>query len=306
MNIFKHFFNKNAKDAESLAKWSEEGIRPTKGVFVKRFKKHKLAVIGFFFVIIVILCAFLAPWIAPYDQIEMTDSFSSAPSWSHWLGTDQVGRDVLSRIIYAARVSLSVGLGAVLISAFIGTVLGLISGYLGGWVDGVIMRVTDVFMSFPYIMFILVVASIVGPGLVNIILILGFLGWPGIARLVRGNILTIKQLDYIKAGVALGYSTPRILFKHLLPNTIAPIIVFATSGVAGAILDEAALSFLGLGVQPPMASWGNMLSNAQSISVLASKPWLWLPPGILIVLTVLSINYIGDALRDALDPQNDK
>ena len=192
------------------------------------------------------------------------------------------------------------------ISAIIGTVLGLISGYFGGMIDGIVMRITDIFMSFPYILFILVVASIVGPGLTNIILILGVLGWPGIARLVRGNVLAIKQSDYVKASIALGYSTPRILFKHILPNTVAPILIYATSGVAGAILDEAALSFLGLGVQPPDASWGNMLSNAQSISILTDQPWLWIPPGIFILLTVLAINYIGDALRDALDPHNSK
>ena len=225
---------------------------------------------------------------------------------AHWLGTDDIGRDILSRVLYAARVSLSVGVGAVAIAAAIGAVLGLIAGYFGGIIDGIIMRITDVFMSFPYIMFILVVASIVGPGLTNIIIILGVLGWPGIARLVRGNVLAIKQSDYVKAGIALGYSTPRILFKHILPNTIAPILIYATSGVAGAILDEAALSFLGLGVQPPDASWGNMLSSAQSITILTDQPWLWIPPGIFILLTVLSINYIGDALRDALDPRNVK
>ncbi|MNE38129.1 Glutathione transport system permease protein GsiD [compost metagenome] len=188
----------------------------------------------------------------------------------------------------------------------IGTVLGLVSGYFGGWVDSVIMRLTDIFMSFPYIMLILVVASIVGPGLVNIILILGVLGWPGVARLVRGNVLSVKESDYVKAGYVLGYSHIRMLFSHILPNVVAPILVYATSGVAGAILDEAALSFLGLGVQPPTPSWGNMLSSAQSLTVLTSQPWLWVPPGLMIILTVLSINFVGDALRDALDPKNTK
>ena len=306
MSIFKRYWNRNAHDKEQAITWSQELAAPSKVVFVKRFKQHKLAVIGVFFLAIIAFCAIFAPWIAPYNPAEITDSFSAAPSWSHWLGTDQVGRDVLSRLIYAARISLAVGLGAVIISAIIGTVLGLISGYAGGFVDGLIMRLTDVFMSFPYIMFILVVASIIGPGVMNIILILGILGWPGIARLVRGNVLAIKQSDYVKASIALGYKRPRILFKHILPNTIAPILIYATSGVAGYILDEAALSFLGLGVQPPDASWGNMLTNAQSISVLTSLPWLWLPPGIMVLLTVLSINYIGDALRDALDPRNVK
>lgn len=306
MNIFKHFWKKDARVAEALDDWPEETFTPSRRIFIRRFKRHKLAVLGLFFIVLITICAIFAPFITPYSPTEITESFGEAPSLKHWLGTDQVGRDVFSRVIYAARVSLSVGVGAVLISAFIGTVLGLISGYFGGLIDGVIMRVTDVFMSFPYIMLILVVASIVGPGLKNIILILGLLGWPGVARLVRGNVLALKQLDYVKAGIVLGYRAPRILFRHLLPNTVAPILIYATSGVAGAVLDEAALSFLGLGVQPPVPSWGNMLSSAQSISVLTAQPWLWLPPGIMILLTVLSINYIGDALRDALDPRNMK
>ncbi|QAY67946.1 oligopeptide ABC transporter permease [Paenibacillus protaetiae] len=275
-------------------------------LFWRRFKKHKLAVIGLVLMGILFVCAVFAPWITAYKPTTVTDSFSGAPSWKHPMGTDQVGRDQLTRLIFAARVSLSVGIGSVLISAAIGTVLGLVSGYFGRWVDSLIMKITDIFMSFPYIMLILVVASIVGPGLLNIILILGFLGWPSVARLVRGNVLSIKQTDYIKAAVALGYKKPRIMFGHILSNTIAPILIYATSGVAGAILDEAALSFLGLGVQPPAASWGNMLASAQSLTVLTSQPWLWVPPGVLIVISVLSVNFIGDALRDALDPKNNK
>jgi len=272
----------------------------------RNFKRHKLAVISLYFMVLVSLIAIFAPLIAPYHPHAMTESFGASPSWSHWLGTDQIGRDQLSRIFYGARVSLTVGLLSVLIATAIGTVLGLLSGYLGGWVDQVIMRVTDMFMSFPYIMLILVVAAIVGPGLTNIIVILGVLGWPAVARLVRGNVLSLKQTEYVRAAQALGYSTPRILFKHMLPNTVAPILIYATSGVAAAILDEAALSFLGLGVQPPDASWGNMLSSAKSLSVLTTQPWLWIPPGIMILLTVLAINFIGDALRDAYDPRNSK
>lgn len=306
MTLFKRYFKKKQHDTERFVIWSEQSEMPTSNLFIKRFKKHKLAVFSFWFLVLITILAIFAPIIAPFDPKEITDAFSAPPSWDHWLGTDQVGRDVFSRLLYAARVSLIVGIGAMLIASIIGTILGLIAGYFGGIIDGIIMRITDVFMSFPYIMFILVVASIVGPGLVNIVLILGILGWPSIARLVRGNVLAIKQSDYVKASVALGYKTPRILFKHILPNTIAPILIYATSGVAGAILDEAALSFLGLGVQPPGASWGNMLSNAQSITILSTQPWLWIPPGILILLTVLAINYIGDALRDALDPRNVK
>lgn len=274
--------------------------------FWQQFKKHKPAVIGLWIISVLAIFALFAPWLTPYSPDTITESFGAAPSWKHLMGTDQVGRDQLTRLIYAARVSLAVGIGSILISAFIGTVLGLVSGYFGGWVDHVIMRITDVFMSFPYIMLILVVASIVGPGLLNIILILGILGWPGVARLVRGNVLSIKEAEYVKASIVLGIRTPRILFRHILPNTVAPILVYATSGIALAILDEAALSFLGLGVQPPTASWGNMLASAQSLSVLTSQPWLWIPPGVMIILAVLSINFIGDALRDALDPRNNK
>lgn len=275
-------------------------------LFARRFRRHKLAVASLAVLVVLALCALLAPYLTPYSPSEITESFNAAPSAKHWMGTDQIGRDELTRLLYAARVSLSVGIGAMAIAAAIGTVLGLLSGYSGGWVDQTIMRLTDVFMSFPSIMLVLVVAAIVGPGLTNIILILGVLGWPGVARLVRGNVLSIKQADYIKAGVALGFGRGRIMFRHVLPNTVAPILIYATSGVAGAILDEAALSFLGLGVQPPTPSWGNMLSSAQSLTVLTSQPWLWVPAGLLIVAAVLAVNFVGDALRDALDPKNDK
>lgn len=271
---------------------------------IKRFKKHKLAIIGLYIMLALIIIAIFAPLIAPFDPNEIIGEFSSPPTVKHLLGTDRVGRDVLSRVIYGTRISLIVGFTSIIIGLTIGIVLGLISGYYGGWVDMLIMRLTDIVMSFPYIMLILVFASILGPGLLNMILILGFLNWPAVARLVRGNVLAIKELGYIQASIVQGYNTPKILFREILPNTLAPILIYATSGVAWSILDEAALSFLGFGVQPPTASWGNMLEGAQSITILTSKYWIWLPPGIMIVITVLSINFIGDALRDALDPRN--
>jgi peptide/nickel transport system permease protein len=273
---------------------------------VRRFKKHKLAVIGLFVMILLGLMAIFAPLIAPYDPYAVNETFSSPPTTDHWLGTDQVGRDILSRLIYAARVSLMVGVGAVAISVAIGTILGLLSGYYGGKIDMVIMRLTDVFMSFPHLMLILVVVSVVGPSLTNVILVMGLLFWTGVARLVRGSVLQVKQLDYVKASIVLGLNTPRILFQHILPNVIAPILVNGTFGIAAAIIIEASLSFLGLGVQPPTASWGNMLTDAQSLTVLSSQPWVWVPPGLLIMLTVLSVNFIGDGLRDALDPKSIK
>ncbi len=273
-------------------------------MITQRFLKHRLAVAGLVLLCLIVLEAVFAPWLAPQNPYDVTAAFGAQPSAGHLLGTDQVGRDVLSRLIYASRVSLMVGVGAVSIYVAIGTVLGAVSAYFGGWVDMLFMRVTDVFMSFPPLIVILVIVSILGPSLVNVIWILGLLGWPSVARLVRGSVLSLKQMDFVKANVALGLSTMRILFVHILPNAVGPVLVHATFGMAGAIVIEASLSFLGLGVQPPIASWGNMLTDAQSLTVLTSQPWLWVPPGMMIVVTVLSINFIGDGLRDALDPKS--
>lgn len=273
---------------------------------MRRFLKHRLACVGVAVFLLILLIALLAPVIAPQDPAKIFNEFEAPPSAAHWLGTDPVGRDVMSRLIFGAQVSIAVGIGAVAIYVAIGIVLGLVAGYFGGWVDMLIMRLTDVFMSFPYFMVILVLVSIIGPSLFNITLVIGLLGWPAIARLVRGSVLSIKEMDYVKAGVALGYSTPKILFQHILPNALAPILVNATFGVASAIIMEASLSFLGMGVRPPAASWGNMLTQAESITVLSSQPWLWIPPGLMILLAVLSVNFIGDGLRDAIESQNAK
>jgi len=276
------------------------------GTIIRRFLKHKLALVGTSLFFILGLMAIFAPLLAPYDPNAIVGSFNQAPSSAHLLGTDQMGRDVLSRLIFASRISLVIGIGAVTINILIGTIIGALAGYFGGWVDMTINRIMDMFMSFPSLMVILVLVTIIGPGLINIILVLGLLGWPFVARLVRGSILSLKEQDFVKAGVALGYSTPRIIFNHILPNTIAPILVNATFGAASAILAESSLSFLGMGVQPPSASWGNMLTTAQSITALTNQPWLWIPPGIMIVIAVLSINFMGDGLRDALDPKSFK
>lgn len=268
----------------------------------KRFMKHKLAVISFIFLIIMIILAIFAPIIAPYNPNQVTGGFSKPPSSKHILGTDQIGRDMFSRLLYAMRISLFVGAAATVISTVIGIVLGLLSGFIGGVVDSIIMRFTDMVMSFPYILLVLVAAAIFEPGLWSIVLILGFVDWPGVARLVRGNVLSIREMNYIKADIAAGMPKRFILFSEILPNTIAPVFVYATQVFAISILDEAALSFLGMGVQPPTASLGNILNGAESITILTSKFWLWVPAGVLIVLLVISINFVGDALRDALDP----
>lgn len=270
----------------------------------RRFRRHHLAMASLVVLVVLGGAALFAPLLAPYDPDAIIGPFGGAPSRDFLLGTDQIGRDVLSRLLYAMRISLLVGIMATLISTVIGVVLGLVGGYFGGALDMVIMRFTDMVMSFPYILLVLVAASIFKPGLWSIILILGFVDWPGIARLVRGNVLNLRETNFVKGSLAAGMPLRHILFSEILPNTVAPILVYATSVLALSMLDEAALSFLGMGVQPPTASLGNMLNGAESLTVLTKQPWLWLPPGILIVVLVMAINFIGDALRDALDPNS--
>ena len=269
----------------------------------RRFKRHRLGMAGLFVAAVIGLAALLAPLIAPHDPEAIVGPFAAPPSLDFWLGTDQIGRDILSRLLYATRVSLLVGILATAISTAVGVVLGLVAGYFGGWLDMVIMRFTDMVMSFPYILLVLVAAAIFEPGLWSIILILGFVDWPGIARLVRGNVLSLRETNFVKSNIVAGMPLGHILFSEILPNTVAPILVYATSVMALSMLDEAALSFLGMGVQPPAASLGNMLNSAQSLTVLTSQPWLWIPPGLLIVILVVAINFAGDALRDAVDPK---
>lgn len=284
---------------------SEDSFEPESGARTiwRRFARHRLAVAGLIVTALLILTAILAPYLTPHSPYAVTASFSAAPSADHWLGTDPVGRDVLSRLIAASRVSLLVGFSTVALYMTFGTLVGLISGYAGGWLDSAVMRITDMFMAFPFLMVILVVVSALGAGLSTLIWVLALFSWPAVARLVRSSVLSIKRLDYVRAGVALGLGTPRILFGHILPNALGPIIVNATFGVASAIVSEAGLSFLGMGVQPPTASWGNMLTDAQSLTVLTEQPWLWVPAGSMLLVTVLAINFVGDGLRDALDPK---
>lgn len=268
----------------------------------RRFKHHHLGVASLVLLTVICLAAILAPLISPHNPDEIVGPFGAAPSAEFWLGTDQIGRDMLSRLLYATRISLLVGVMATGISTAVGVVLGLLAGYFGGWLDMLIMRFTDMVMSFPYILLVLVAAAIFEPGLWSIILILGFVDWPGIARLVRGNVLSLRETNFVKGDIVAGMPLRHILFSEILPNTVAPILVYATSVMALSMLDEASLSFLGMGVQPPTASLGNMLNSAQSLTVLTKQPWLWIPPGLLIVILVVAINFVGDALRDAVDP----
>lgn len=268
----------------------------------RRFRRHKLAMASLVVLFVLCAAAFLAPVIAPYDPTKIVGPFGGAPSKEFWLGTDAIGRDVFSRLLYGTRVSLIVGVLATLISTVIGVVLGLFAGYMGGIVDMILMRITDIIMSFPYILLVLVAAAIFEPGMWSIILILGFVDWPSIARLVRGNVLNLRESNFVKSSILAGMPHRYILFSEILPNTIAPILVNATSILALSMLDEAALSFLGMGVQLPTASLGNMLEGAESLTVLTRQPWLWIPPGLVIVVLVMAINFVGDALRDAVDP----
>jgi len=271
---------------------------------IRRFLRHRLAVAGLTVLFTIGLLAVFAPLLSPYAPAAIDPTrFQAPPSAAHLLGTDSVGRDVLSRLLNAGRVSLSVGLLAVAIYVAIGTVIGGLSGYHGGALDGALSRVTDVVLSFPPLIIILFAVSIFGrPSMWNVIIVLGALGWPIVSRLVRGQFLALRGQEFVQAARALGASDTRVATRHLLPNALAPVLVAATFGTANAILLEASLSFLGMGVQPPTPSWGNMLTDAQSLTVLHSMPWLWMPPGCMILIAVLAINFVGDGLRDALDP----
>ena len=275
------------------------------GMIARRFARHRMAVVCLAVLTVLIVMAIFASQIAPYSPTKPSGKFSDPPSAEHLLGTDKIGRDMYSRILYAMQVSLEVGFLATLISTAIGVILGLISGYFGGAVDKIIMSFTDMVMSFPYILLVLVAAAIFQPGKWSIILILGFVDWPGVARLVRGNVLSLRETNFVKSDITSGMPRRYILFSEILPNTIAPVLVYATSVFALSILDEAALSFLGMGVQPPTPSLGNILNGAESLSVLTGKPWLWVPAGVLIIVLVMCINFVGDALRDAFDPRNE-
>ncbi len=259
--------------------------------------------IGLTILLVLVAVSIFAPLITQYSPSAIDlKAYRLGPNSDHWLGTDTAGRDVFTRLLYAGRISLSVGLVAVSIYTVIGVVLGALAGHFGGWVDSVIMRLADVVLSFPSLIIIITLAAVLGPSIYNVMLAIGLLGWPPIARLLRGQLLSLRETEFVIGARAVGCSDGRLIFRHMLPNAMAPVLVAATFGIAYAILIEAGLSFLGLGVQPPTPSWGNMLTDAQQLTVLESMPWLWLPPGLMIALAVLSINFIGDGLRDALDP----
>jgi peptide/nickel transport system permease protein len=269
----------------------------------RRLRKHHLAMGGLLVIGVLILAAIFAPWIAPYrfEEIDLMNRFAPPFQGSHLLGTDDLGHDVLTRLLFAGRVSLLVGFSAAFSAVALGTLVGVAAGFYGRVVDNVLMRLTDIVLTLPVFGVLLLLGRYFGGGLLAIIIIIGLFGWTVTSRLVRGEILKLKGLDYSDAARAMGASETRIIFRHLLPNAMAPIIVAATLDVGGAILTEAALSYFGVGIQPPTPSWGNMLQNAQSY--LWTSPWLAFWPGMMIFLTVLCFNFFGDGLRDALDPR---
>lgn len=276
---------------------------PTRQAF-RRFRRHRLAVTGVFIVAAFILLSAFAPLVARVDPNTVNlRARSQGPSAEHPFGTDRTGRDTFARTLYAGRISLSIGLAAATISIVIGAFLGALAGFFGGRVDGILMRGTDIVMTFPSIIIILTVIALTGPGLFKTMLIIGLLNWPVPCRLVRAKFLALRDQEFLVAARALGASPTRIIAVHAFPNTVDVLVVYASFGIVNAILLEAGLSFLGLGVQPPTASWGNMINVARNLQVLEQFPWQWAPAGVAIVLTVLATNFIGDGLRDALDPR---
>jgi peptide/nickel transport system permease protein len=312
------------KEAALLAESFEysDTMKKKLKIFWKRLKKNKFAVVGLTLLILLYTIAFAAPLIAPYPEegtqddilyIDAPPRFTSYEDINmegelvtfrpNYFGRDELGRDVFSRVLYAGRVSLTIGFVSVGISVLIGAIWGSIAGYYGGIVDTVMMRIVDAIMAIPTFLLLVTVMSLFKPNIFNVIAVLGLTSWTGISRLVRAQFLSLMKRDFAEAAKAIGAKDNRIIFRHILPNAMSPVIVAATMGIAGAILAESGLSFFGLGVQPPYASWGNMLTNAQELDTMLNAPWKAIYPGMFIFVTVLAFNFFGDGLRDALDPR---
>jgi len=273
-----------------------------RSVFWPRLAKNRFAVFGGAVVLLLLVVSLTAPLIVPFSPNEINAwEVLKPPSLKHWFGTDDLGRDVLSRVIYGARISLLVGFVAAGIAVLIGTVIGLLAGFYGGWADNLLMRIVDIMFCFPAFFLILAVITFLRPSIWYIMIIIGLTGWMGVARMVRAETLSIREMDYIMAARCIGCSDLRVIFRHILPNAVSPALVAATLGIAGAILTESALSFLGIGVQPPTPSWGNILTSGKDYIEFAW--WLSLYPGLAILVTVLSYNLLGEGIRDALDPR---
>lgn len=271
---------------------------------LRRFLKNRMAIVGLLGLTTIVLLAVFATQVErfPYEQMDLRAS-KSAPSSEHWFGTDRIGRDIWSRTIHGGRVSLAVAGAATLLSTVIGLTLGSLAGYYGGWADMLIMRLTDVVMTLPAIVIMITLATFLPRTLTTLVIVIGGLSWPGTVRLVRGQFLSFREQEFVTAAHCLGTPNWRIIAVHILPNVIAPMVAMVSFTVGNAILTEAGLSFLGLGVAPPTPSWGNMLEAARNLEILKQLPWMWIPPAILTVLTVLFVNMVGDGLRDAADPR---
>jgi peptide/nickel transport system permease protein len=275
-------------------------------LFRRRFLRHKVAVVSIFVLLLLVVVCFGAPWIAPYSNTSQDLLLGPvSPNGTHWLGTDDLGRDQLSRLLYAGQISLKIGFLVAIISTFLGTLVGALAGYFGKATDQVLMRLTDLFLIVPALAILAIALKKFGQEDIVIILVLSGLFWMYVARVVRGQVLSLKEKEFIEAARAAGASPTRIIVRHILPNIVGPIVVNVTLGVAIAIITESTLSFLGFGVQPPQTSWGNMLSDAEGY-IGTSKAYLLYAPGLMILVTVLAVNFLGDGLRDAFDPQSEK
>lgn len=277
---------------------------------LRRLKQNKFAMIGLALLIFMFVFSFIGPLLSPYGYNDRSALVKAAPSLKHWFGTDYIGRDVLTRVMVGGRISIAVGVVSVVISVVVGTLVGSIAGYYGGKIDYFLMAFTDIFLSIPFLPIVILMGSMLSDLKVNpnmrivaLMFMLGLLSWPSIARLVRGEILSLREQEFMQATESLGLKDTRKIIKHLIPNVIPTIIVNATLGVASAILTESALSYLGMGVVEPTPSWGNMISASNKAIDLQKRPWLWMPPGACMVITVMAVNLFGDALRDALDPK---
>ena len=269
-----------------------------------KIKNEKLIFIGLAVILIEIFIMLFLPIIMKLDPYSVDNiNFGTPPGGGHILGTDSIGRDVFARLVYGGRVSIFVGFFSTLVSLVIGVPLGLYAGYYRGIMEGLIMRITDIFMAFPGVILVLVAVALVGPSVWSVSIIIGIMGFTGFTRLTYSRVLTVSRLGYIEAARVIGTGNREIIWRYVLPNSIVPVLISAAFNMSSAILTESALSFLGMGVQPPQATWGNIIFEAQSIAILIGKPWQWLPAGIAIIVTVMSINFLGDGLRDALDPK---
>ena len=282
---------------------AEAGPPKGRSRVARRFLRNPLALVGTASILAILGAAIFAPWVAPYDPLTMDllDTYLPPGSPGHLLGTDNFGRDLLSRLIFGSRISLAIGVVVVAIAATLGTLLGVLAGYYGGWVDNLIMRLVEIFYAFPFLILVIAVIALFGPSIFNVMWVLGLVSWPLYARLVRGQVLTLRETEYVEAARASGMSSRRVMLRHVLPNAITPVLVMATFGIPEAILASAALGFLGLGVQPPNPEWGVMVAEGKDL--IRRAPYLITLPGLAVMTVVLAFNFVGDGLRDALDPK---